>query len=551
MATLSGLLLSISWPYTGSITPLIFFAFIPLLLIEDKLFKQGKYSFWSAYKYGYPAFLIFNIITTYWIYNVDESLGTKLFSAGSAIILNAAFMNVAFALFHVTRSRIGSKEGYIGLLIYWLSWEYLHLNWELSWPWLTFGNVFSLHPEWIQWYSYTGILGGSLFIMLINIFFFFAIQSHISEERAKRNRYLILILFSFLVSILFSFYSRNSIPVDGKAMEIVLVQPNIDPYNEKFDLESSDVRLLKMLEQAESMMTEKTKLILFPETSLQERTTLYPKNDSIVYIGLWENDIEQSNSLREIRRFLDKYPSLTMIFGMSSDRVQDEDEEISNASRYIESMDIYYQAYNAAIIVTKDNPAQFYHKSELVPAVEFMPFQWLLEPISSLAIDMGGTTGTLGTQEEQVPFFTLNDSIGVSAAICYESIYGKVSNEFVQNGAQVLGIITNDGWWEDSPGYKQHLSYARLRAIECRKWVARCANTGISCFINPEGEILQQSDWWVEATLRGEVYPNSEMTFYVRYGNYIGRTAAFVSVLLLIYTLVQLLRKKEQKLKAS
>ena len=538
LSVFSGLLLGFAWPFTGSVTPLIFIGFVPLLILEDELYKEGKKSLWSAFKYHYPAFFIFNILTTYWIYNVQESLGTKLFSAGSAITLNAAFMTIAFSLFHVTRSRVGNREGYISLLIYWLSWEYLHLNWELSWPWLTLGNVFSIRGEWIQWYEYTGILGGSLFILCLNLLFYALYKNYINKNRRGMITNSISIFSILILSFLFSKSPLVSEVQDSKAIEIVIVQPNVDPYNEKFQMESTDIQMVKMLDLARNKITSESRFVLFPETALQERTILFPRNDSLILVGLWENNIEQSNSLRMIREFLEEYPDLTLIFGLSSDRLQAKDEKLGDASRYIESLDVYYQAYNAAIIVEKDKEVQFYHKSELVPAVEFMPYQWLLKPLGDLAIDMGGTSGALGTQEDQIPFFSSKDSIGISSAICYESIYGEVCAEFVNNGAQIIGIITNDGWWGDSPGYKQHISYAMLRAIENRKWVVRSANTGISCVINPRGEIIQESKWWVEDSIVAKVYPNQLKTFYTAYGDYLGRIAAFLSVLMLLYTLV-------------
>ena len=214
LSILSGLLLAMSWPFIGSLTPLILIALVPLLIVEDDLFRSGKKSFWSAFALAYPAFLLFNILTTYWIYNVQEPLGTKLFSAGSAITLNAAFMTIAFALFHVTRSRIGSKEGYISFVLYWIAWEYMHLNWELSWPWLTFGNVYSIHPNWVQWYEYTGILGGSILILLSNLILFFAYKAFINGNRRKTIYYIASVLVIFIASYIYGIRSPGRSPRD-------------------------------------------------------------------------------------------------------------------------------------------------------------------------------------------------------------------------------------------------------------------------------------------------------------------------------------------------
>lgn len=546
LSILSGLLLAMSWPFIGSFTPLILIAFVPLLIIEDNLLSSGRKSFWSAFRVAYPAFLLFNILTTYWIYNVQEPIGTKLFSAGSAITLNAAFMTIAFALFHVTRSRIGNKEGYIAFVLYWIAWEYMHLNWELSWPWLTLGNVYSIKPDWVQWYEYTGILGGSVLILLSNLILFSAYKAIIIGNRKKAIYNVVLIIVICIGSYLYGMSSLPTAAPSENKTEIVLVQPNIDPYTEKFELASADVKLIDMLEQAEAKITEQTKWVIFPETALQERTTLFPRGDSLVLIGLWENDIEQSNSIRIIREFLEDHPNLTLLFGLSSDRLQEQNEKLIPASRYIESLDVYYQSYNAALVIAKDRKVTFYHKSELVPAVEFMPFQTLLQPLMNLAIDMGGTTGTLGTQEDQIPFYSLPDSLAISPAICYESIYGEVNAEFVRNGAEILGIITNDGWWGDSPGYKQHVSYARLRAIETRKWIVRSANTGISGFIDPQGKVIQESGWWVEDCLVATVYPNNIITFYAEHGDYLGRIASFISIMLLVFTIVRILKQRKE-----
>ncbi len=139
-----------------------------------------------------------------------------------------------------------------------------------------------------------------------------------------------------------------------------------------------------------------------------------------------------------------------------------------------------------------------------------------------------------GIQDDREVFAVPGSSILAAPVICYESVYGAYVGDYVKNGANLLCIITNDGWWDDSPGYRQHLSYARLRAIEHRRDIARSANTGISGFINQRGEIVQSSTWWREAVLKQEVSLNEQKTLYTLMGDYIYATAAFVSVLLLI-----------------
>ena len=157
LALLSGLLFALSWPSTGFF-PLIFFAFIPLLILEKES-KNGSQVFW----YSFFTFFLFNVITTYWIYHAT------IVGAIIAFIINSTLMAFSFWLFHKIKTITKEKLGYFSLIVLWISMEYLHLNWDLSWPWLTLGNVFATNPYIIQWYEFTGFLGGTLWVILVNL----------------------------------------------------------------------------------------------------------------------------------------------------------------------------------------------------------------------------------------------------------------------------------------------------------------------------------------------------------------------------------------------
>src|SRR5690606_16306935 len=94
------------------------------------------------------------------------------------------------------------------------------------------------------------------------------------------------------------------------------------------------------------------------------------------------------------------------------------------------------------------------------------------------------------------------------------------------------------GWWKNTAGYKQHAAYARLRAIETRRSIARSANTGISMLINQRGDVLKQTEWWVPAAIAGELRLNSELTFYVKHGDFLARVAAGIALLSLVGLLI-------------
>jgi apolipoprotein N-acyltransferase len=131
----------------------------------------------------------------------------------------------------------------------------------------------------------------------------------------------------------------------------------------------------------------------------------------------------------------------------------------------------------------------------------------------------------------------------VGPIICYESVYGNYVNEYVTNGAQFLAIITNDAWWNETQGHKQHLSFASLRAIETRRDIARSANTGISAFVNQKGDITQQSQYGEKIALKGTVQLNKKLSFYVQQGDYIAKLAIGLAFFLIALTLIKPLRK--------
>ena len=165
-----------------------------------------------------------------------------------------------------------------------------------------------------------------------------------------------------------------------------------------------------------------------------------------------------------------------------------------------------YESYNGSVLLDSSGASAFYHKSMLVPGVETLP--WFLKFIDKWFEKFGGTTAGYAKQKERT---VLNEKHGykIAPAICYESIYGEFMSKYIRNGANLICIITNDGWWKKTPGHKQHMNYARLRAIETGTWVARSANTGISCFIDPYGNVIDPQPYDTKAAIKLSISPAS------------------------------------------
>jgi apolipoprotein N-acyltransferase len=507
LALFSGLLLAFSWPERG-IFPFLFFAFLPLLMVEDELNnlndkKKGRKVFWHSFL----AFFIFNAITTYWVYHAT------LFGAIAAFIVNATLMSTAFWLFHKVKNATTNRLGYLSFIVLWISIEYLHLNWDLSWPWLTLGNAFANVPGVVQWYEFTGFLGGSLWVLFVNVLLF---NLYISADKKKA---MLLPLLVLLLPFFVSYHMYSNFETENEdTLKVLIVQPNIDPYTDKFNV-GYEKQLADFITLSKTKLTAETQLLIGPETALLE--------------GIWENKLEATYSVRKFRELQKEFPKLNVIVGASTYKMFGHGERKTTTARQVRNEKIYYDAYNSAIFIPDSGLVEVYHKTKLVPGVEKMPFPYILDPLAKLAVDLGGMSGSLGSSNTLHDFEV--DGVNVRPLICYESIYGEMN---YQNSA-LIAIITNDGWWKNTAGYKQHFSYASLRAIEQRKAIVRSANTGISGVISSNGKILQETNWDEAICIAADVKLNSKPTFYAQFGNYIGRLSIFVAFMLLIVTFVK------------
>lgn len=521
LAILSGLLLSASW--FAPLTILIFVAWVPLFIIEDKISNSQtiKRKRLAITGLSYLAFFIWNLAVTWWIYYA--SLG----GAAMAIICNAILMCVTFMLWRNLNQRLNKPWAVWLLIPIWLGFEYGHTLWDLTWTWLTLGNVFAFNHNWVQWYEFTGTSGGSLWILIVNILIFNLIKNN-AYQLKQFAKPIAIITAPIIISYLILSFGPQSENLNQTKYKTVIVQPNVDPYNEKFYFEP-EIQLKNLLNQLNGKLDSTVDFLVLPETFLTE--------------NIYEGQEQESFSFHFLQdSILKKFPQLTIIAGANTVYTFKHGEKLSPTASKYGNVDEYYDSYNTGLQVNKDGFV-LYHKSKLVPGVEKMPFPTLFKPLESLAIDLGGTMGSLGTQEERTVFFSHNKKVGIAPVICYESVYPDYIGDYIRNGANFIFIITNDGWWENTPGHRQHLAYAKLRAIETRKEIARCANTGISCFITPYGKIEQATPYWEEAVITKQMTPHNEQTFFVRFGDLISYCSSILAILLVIWSLVLRFKK--------
>ena len=546
LSTLSGILLTLGFP-TSPLMPLVFIGFVPLLMVERDIATLKMSSSTPEkralptdriMKYAFNTFIVWNIGATWWVANAGLVAGMV------ANYLNAFFMAGAFWLFHKMSLTLIHRSWtrhippfcwhrYLVFTLFWLTFEFIHLNWELSWPWLTLGNAFANVPFLVQWYEYTGTLGGSFWILVLNSLILMTYAYRAYEHKNPTRRSLSWVILILLVPSFFSFYSYQNrapslvISPNDASANVIVVQPNYEPHYEKFETPPS-VQLQKFLKLTAEKLDSTVDYVVFPETSFDLNN-----------IDFWD----QNTTLQELKAYVRQYPHLNLITGVDALKVYAQRQAIKPnnlpaTARKYDNKDgtfTYWESYNAATQISSGGIGMpFYKKSKLVPGPEILPYGFLFSWAEPFFKQFGGTVGGLGTQPKPTAFESGDKTKTVAPVICYESIYPDYCRGYVAAGAEALFIVTNDGWWDNTPGYQQHQAFARLRAIELRRSVVRSANTGTSCFINARGDVQQATAYGTDAVIRERIKLSKEVTFYAKYGEIVGFGAIFLTGILFL-----------------
>ena len=492
-------------------------AFVPLFFLDELLrAHKVRHAFW----YYFCAFLAFNIATTFWIWFVSGP------GAIAAIILNALQMAAVFAIYrwgakvirrHEKRPFAARLESLLLFIVTWLAWEHVYFEIELSWPWLCLGNAFATSTRLVQWYEVTGAVGGSAWILLCNMLVFLVLTSTTQMQRRWSTVSATLLVF---VPVLCSEIRYATYQESDDPFEVVVVQPNIDPFH-KYGVEPQsglDYRLVQLMEKE---MTPDTRYVITPETFTYNIDIDHP---------------ETNPSYMRYRAFLAGHPRTNMLLGALTYRRFETKAKPSRSARP-QGEGQWVDVYNTAMVLDAQNLYGSYVKSKLVPGVEIIPYEYVFPFLGRLIQKFGGSSSSYGTQDE-MDALPGGDGRKVGVMICYESVYGDWSRVATRKGANFLAVITNDGWWGDTPGYHQHFNFARLRAIENRRDVVQAANTGTSGLIDQKGDVHATTGWWVETTLRGTVNGNDTLTPFVKHGDLTGRIASYAFLALLVMLLV-------------
>ncbi|MBW2708497.1 MAG: apolipoprotein N-acyltransferase, partial [Deltaproteobacteria bacterium] len=454
LALTGGLLLGIPW-IIPSFFFLIFMAWVPLLQLEKEIHdNRDRY---ALFNYAFAGFLLWNILGSWWI--------TQAQWLGGALLILANALLQALVFWSASRVRTILKiQFFFPFLLLWLGFEYFHNIWDLAWPWFNLGNALVTAPGLIQWVEFTGIRGGSLWIILTNFAIFKAYGIYQERGVGATVPLGVVTLLLLLAPAFLSYQIFHNIQPGEETVKIALIQPNLDPYTEKFVPENQARHMTDFFRTAETLIDDETQYLFGPETLIVQQID--------------EENPSSSPYYRQLLDFRQKHPRLNFLLGVNSYRKLS--NHIPPGSRFNREKGFYYEAFNTALFLAPGAAPRFYHKTKLVPIFERMPFVQYFGFLGKFSLELGGYNGTYSYRQESTGFESSDGSISILPILCYESVFGPYC---AQNLVEKLGficMITNDGWWKNTPGYRHHFNFSPIRAIECRRDLVRVANNGIS-----------------------------------------------------------------------
>jgi apolipoprotein N-acyltransferase len=515
-----GILLGLAYPPVPA-GFLAVFCFVPFFFLLEKIDNH-----YDAFKYSYLTFLFFCIVTSYWIgaFNIAKHWYLMLTGTGLIIILPLFFYFVVFCWFFFRR--YFGKYSLFAFPFIWVSMEYLLTQTKLSFPWLTLGHTQTYDLSAVQFASYTGVFGLSFWLLWINVLIYFLYSKLKSGEWRRMSiktigSVILIACVYFLPKLYGSAILKNQNHdwlKHANTVRVGIVQPHIDPYK-KWE-GNVEQQLSTLLELTDKVKGEDVGLVVWPETSVP------------AYLLLPDN----YKYLRRIQKQVDSL-NINLLAGITDWIYYKDGELIPKSSKWMKGGQ-RYDIYNTGILLQPHSDSlQKYAKILLVPFAERIPWA---EELSFLNLDVirwnFGASGYGIGKNTTVFNFKAKNSIEnkFSALICYESVFPEFVSSFVCKGAQFLVVITNDSWWGNTSGVYQHKQFDILRAVENRRWIVRCANGGVSCFIDPYGKIHEAARFGTQATIIGNIQPISTLTFYSQHGDWLARICLMLSVGLLI-----------------
>lgn len=521
---ISGILLALSFPpipffFTS------FFAFI-FLLMGIEAYKEGKIK--GIFFRLYLTFFIYNVSSLWWISSFQEQTDPFLMASGFAVDFLHPFMLMFGMFFYIKIRHFFSRN--ISIIIFpiiYTAFEYFHSLGELSYPWLAIGNSQINNIYFVQIADIFGVWGVSFVITLINSLLLLTYYTYKEHKRYDIKK-ISLVLFLLIAPIIYGYvrikeFNHEELKSENKTLKMAVLQPNFNPWEKWSSGPIAQIDYCIKLEDSLSKV-EDFDLAILPETSILRISDEFNKELDLSFLQNWVN---RSNT--------------SLLSGFIHTYEYKEGEKKQLSARHDKYNNIWEESFNSAIMLNpNDSLYKVYHKGKLTPFAERIPnldyFNFLTEFISW---GVGISAWGLGEEKFNLEFNKDGKSTKIASIICIESIYPDFCREFTNLGAEVLTIITNDAWYDGTPGPIQHYNIAKMRAIENRRYIARSANTGISGFISPAGVSLKEAKQYSKEAISFEVPLLKNKSIYVIIGDIFANILLFISITLYLFVILQ------------
>lgn len=461
---LSSLMLYIAWP-PSSLGPLLFVGFIPLLFFFDTLLGLSlikKYFF--AFFGLLISMVLFSFIASF------NAWGDFNLSVLVGVALNFLPVCIAVALFILFKNK---KRAYMFFVFSWAAMELFILKWPFSAPFFLLSNGLSIHPSIIQHYSVWGGIGGTMYILAVNIVLFQILKKTLKENKIKKELILLLIL---IVPTVVSFISYNNEVEVNRKMQVGLVLPNFNQYSQKY---KGEQKLL--INEYNSLFSEgentEYDIVLLPETA-------------IINSG-WIENLNKKTVVNPLDSLL---AGQEIIFGSYMFSIyKPVNGVIPYNVKYDENSNLHYQTHNCVIHRSKDNYYTIRTKKKRVPFHEFMPLPSLLMFTEKWINQIGEQVYIVEHPRIQNRIMKSDSGVKMYALLCYESLYSDVLLELEEY--ETIYILTNEIWNDKILGKKQYFYNLTPKAIESGRSIIKVSNGGYSGYINSKGTIINFIDY--------------------------------------------------------
>lgn len=520
LAVISGIMLGFSFP-PSRLGILACIGLVPLLIALARAGRLRK-----ALALTYCSMFVFHVIALNWTGGYVHGNDPYMMIAGAlTMLIHPLFYLLPLGLYVLVGRRFGESAGLVALPFLWVGYEYSHSLSEWSFPWLTIGNSQSFDLARIQFITVTGIWGLSFWIVVVNVLAFMLYRSLAQKPEALRPRRVLalgaLLALVYLLPSAEGTFVLSGAPAPGDPagtgppVTVGIVQANVDPW-EKWTKSEADLASL-YLGLTQRLMKENPgrapQIVLWPETAITG-FPLLPRAHPV---------------LDRLRAGADSM-HVSILTGIDHAVLYTDPAKAPSSAHVSASTGQRYDTYNAAAFIqpgVADIP--WYGKMKMVPIAERIPYAGMFAFLDFMRWGVGIGGWQIGP--DTTVFTDAATGVNFSSIICYESTYPGFVSSFVRKGAGFIALITIDSWWGRMSGAFQHRQFAVFRAVENRRWIARCAAGGISCFIDPYGRSYDDTELFTQRVISRTIGTDRNLTFYTRYGDWLGEAALLAALL--------------------